>query len=141
MSKRKKRRGHFCWSCQRHLPNERFSGRGHARHLCKKCQKLGSEELAYRSEVRNMGRLLNWDGLIRKKCRKEFERFVQHSNPRIRRFAEELNEYDAKLRREIQEERQAEEAWLERIEEPLPEEHMDLTKVEPMPFEDEDIPF
>jgi hypothetical protein len=32
-------------------PNERFSGRGHARHLCKECAKLGQEELAYRQAV------------------------------------------------------------------------------------------
>ena len=54
MSKRRKRRGHFCWSCERVLPNERFSGRGHARHVCRQCQKLGKEELAYRSARRDI---------------------------------------------------------------------------------------
>ena len=46
--------------------NERFSGRGHAHHLCKDCAKLGKEELAYRQEIRNIDRLLDWDGLIRR---------------------------------------------------------------------------
>jgi hypothetical protein len=47
-----KRRGQFCWCCGRRRPNERFSGAGHARHLCKDCQKLGAEELTYRQAVR-----------------------------------------------------------------------------------------
>jgi hypothetical protein len=50
----KRRRGHFCWSCERSLPNERFSGGGHARHVCRECAKLGQEELEYRQTVRDM---------------------------------------------------------------------------------------
>ncbi|MHB8766444.1 MAG: hypothetical protein ACYDA8_19190 [Deferrisomatales bacterium] len=37
--KRKKRRGHYCYLCGRHRPNEAFSGRGHARHRCKECSR------------------------------------------------------------------------------------------------------
>jgi hypothetical protein len=29
--------------CQRHRPNEAFSGKGHARHLCKECSQLPKE--------------------------------------------------------------------------------------------------
>ncbi|MGG5254222.1 hypothetical protein ACQYAD_12070 [Neobacillus sp. SM06] len=36
---KKKRRGHFCIGCEEYLPNEKFSGKGHRKHLCKKCQK------------------------------------------------------------------------------------------------------
>jgi len=38
--KRQKRRlpGHYCWACDRRQPNEKFSGRGHARHLCRDCE-------------------------------------------------------------------------------------------------------
>src|SRR5258708_27457861 len=32
--------GHYCWMCQRDRPNEAFSGKGHARHLCKECARL-----------------------------------------------------------------------------------------------------
>jgi hypothetical protein len=35
----KKRHGHWCWSCQRYRSNESFSGKGHAKHLCKDCQR------------------------------------------------------------------------------------------------------
>lgn len=36
----KRFRGHYCRICGRICPNERFSGRGHATHLCRECQKL-----------------------------------------------------------------------------------------------------
>jgi GrpB-like predicted nucleotidyltransferase (UPF0157 family) len=88
-----------------------------------------------------MERLLNWDGTIRRKRRQEFERFLQHSNPRVRRYAEELSECDASRRREIREEREAEEDCLERIEDTVWQEEMDPNKAEPALFEDEDLPF
>ena len=37
MAKKKKRQGHWCWYCRRVMSNERFSGKGHARHLCREC--------------------------------------------------------------------------------------------------------
>lgn len=77
-------------------PNEAFSGGGHARHLCKECSKLGAEELAYRQEVRNIDRLLDWDGLIRRKTRKSFQRYLSHSNPRVRAYATEVAARDAR---------------------------------------------
>ncbi len=36
---KKKRHGHWCWGCQRYRSNESFSGKGHAKHLCKDCQR------------------------------------------------------------------------------------------------------
>jgi len=32
--------GHFCYVCGEHKANEKFSGRGHANHICKACQGL-----------------------------------------------------------------------------------------------------
>ena len=45
MKKKKKRNrpkpsGHYCWVCGTHKPNEKFSGRGHATHMCKQCHAL-----------------------------------------------------------------------------------------------------
>gem|GEM_PF-5089378 len=37
MAKKKRYRGHFCKVCGNILPNEKFSGKGHAAHICKKC--------------------------------------------------------------------------------------------------------
>ena len=39
---------HYCWKCGQYLANEKFSGKGHARHICKKCM---GEEHAHRREV------------------------------------------------------------------------------------------
>ena len=43
--------GHYCWVCGRTRANERFSGRGHARHICRDCQRLPREE---RDRVRSL---------------------------------------------------------------------------------------
>lgn len=39
-------RGRYCRVCKRGLPNERFSGKGHARHVCRECSRLPQEERA-----------------------------------------------------------------------------------------------
>ena len=36
--------GHHCWMCGRMRPNEMFSGRGHARHVCRECARRPREE-------------------------------------------------------------------------------------------------
>lgn len=87
-------------------PNEGFSGRGHSRHLCKGCSKLGGEELAYRQEVRNIDRLLDWDGRIRRKTWKSFQRYLAHPNPRVRAYAAGVVAHDARERDERAQERQ-----------------------------------
>jgi len=93
-----KRHGHFCWCCGRTRPNERFSGRCHARHLCKDCQKLGGEELAFRQAVRDIDRMLQREtARVKQKQRKNFERFLRHPNERIRRYAESVVVLDPAL--------------------------------------------
>ena len=36
--------GHYCWMCGRMRPNEKFSGREHARHLRRECARRPREE-------------------------------------------------------------------------------------------------
>ncbi len=36
---KKKRRGHYCRVCGRQRANEKFSGKGHARHICRDCER------------------------------------------------------------------------------------------------------
>jgi hypothetical protein len=74
------------------LANERFSGGGHSRHICKDCSKLGSEELSYRQDVRNIDRCIGFDGGIRRKQRKTFDRFLTHENPRVREYTLKIKE-------------------------------------------------
>lgn len=43
MAKKKKHSGHYCRICGEYKANEKFTGKGHARHICKKCQSLPDE--------------------------------------------------------------------------------------------------
>lgn len=70
--------------------NEKFSGRGHARHLCKDCARLGKEELAYRQAIRNLERLLTWDGRIPRKKREQFRKYLTHKDERVRAYAQQI---------------------------------------------------
>jgi hypothetical protein len=99
----KKKRGHFCWCCGTIRAHERFSGHGHARHLCQDCSRLGQEELAYRQDLHDLERLVSWEGFIRRKQRKAFERYLTHSDPRIRKYAQELQAQDKEMRRDDRE--------------------------------------
>jgi hypothetical protein len=65
-------------------PNEQFSRSVHARHLCKDCSRLGASELRFRQELRNLERLVTSKGIIGRKKRKTFNRFLEHHDPRIR---------------------------------------------------------
>jgi hypothetical protein len=49
-----KPRGHFCKVCGEHKANEKFSGKGHAAHICKKCAAL---PVAERNEMMAMRRI------------------------------------------------------------------------------------
>ena len=108
-------RGHWCWFCGRIRPNEKFSAKGHARHLCRECARLGAEELEYRSAMWNLDRCID-GGFIRRKRRQEFNRFLEHENPRVRELAQQLLAEDARLRAERREQRrldeELEDQWL-----------------------------
>jgi len=52
-------RGHYCKICGEYKANEKFSGRGHAAHICKECSKLSPAEQA---EVETITRLWNLPG-------------------------------------------------------------------------------
>jgi len=147
--KRNKRRGHFCWCCGRLRPNERFSGSGHARHLCKECSRLGATELNYRQAVRNLERHVTWEGIIGRKRRKSFERFLSHPDERIRKYAEQLAAEDVKERAFL---REMEREWEEddpegceiEPESPCEDEHGGATGNQPRETDDivdDEIPF
>ena len=40
---KKKKRGHYCSICGASKPNEAFSGKGHAKYICKECSSLPQE--------------------------------------------------------------------------------------------------
>jgi len=109
VGKRNKLPGHYCWVCGRQRPNERFSGKGHSKHICQDCSKLGAEELAYLQNVRNLERCVTWEGFIRRKQRAEFETFLQHDDPRVRAMAEDLKRADSENRERSRAEWEADE--------------------------------
>ena len=37
VARKKKHQGHYCHVCGRYRAHEKFSGKGHARHICKDC--------------------------------------------------------------------------------------------------------
>jgi hypothetical protein len=96
---KRRRRGHFCWCCQGVVPNEKFSGKGHATHLCKKCQRLPTEEREFRRAQKNLHRCATWEGLIPRKRRRQFESFLVHPNSIIRSIAHEMRAGDERVRR------------------------------------------
>lgn len=102
--KAKRRRGHSCWCCRRHRPNEAFSGGGHARHLCRDCAKLGRHELSFRQAERDMERAMGFSPPFPRRARALLERFLTHENARVREYAAELLEQDRKERAELREE-------------------------------------
>ncbi|RMG14655.1 MAG: hypothetical protein D6731_09935 [Planctomycetota bacterium] len=113
--RRRNARGHFCWCCGRHRPNERFGGRGHRDHVCRDCQRLPAEELSFRQVVRNMERRVDGDGRIRRKARPRLDPFLKHSMRRVREHAEKLLRQDAEVRAELREAYRREEEALERV--------------------------
>jgi hypothetical protein len=48
--------------------------------------------------MRNLERLVTWGGLIGRKKRKAFNKFPEHPDPHIRRYAEELAVRDKETR-------------------------------------------
>jgi hypothetical protein len=92
--------------------NERFSGRGHARHLCKQCARLEKRELAYRQALRNLERMVTWEGIIPHKKHRQFRKYLVHEDQRIRAFACELEAADAVERAELRLQRDLDEIGL-----------------------------
>ena len=41
-----KKHGHYCKVCGEYKANEKFSGKGHAAHICKSCASLSPEKQA-----------------------------------------------------------------------------------------------
>ena len=78
----KRNRGHSCRICKRRLPNEKFSGKGHARHVCRQCARMPREQ---REEIEQGDEIFNFlrQSHISDKNLKRLEVLVQSPNPRI----------------------------------------------------------
>jgi len=95
--------------------NEKFSGRGHAQHLCKDCVRLGKEELAYRQAIRNLERLVTWEGIIPRKKREQFRKYLEHKDERVRVYARQIEAAGALERAEQRLHREVDDLAVTRI--------------------------
>ena len=126
--------GYYCWCCDRLRPNERFSRAGRMRHVCRDCAHLGPDELAYRQHARNIERLLGWDRRVQRRQRATFQRYLAHPDPRVRQYAERIQEA---ARREHQRWREAMHADAELSVEPL----LDILAGPEAAWANDDIPY
>ena len=79
-------RGHYCRICGRIRPNERFSGRGHATHICKECQRKPREERDRIDLEYELERYLHQSHISDKNISR-LASLAQHANPEIREMA------------------------------------------------------
>ena len=54
---KKKKKGHYCRICDEYKANEKFSGKGNARHICKDCAK---RSIAKRKEFQRINRKIDF---------------------------------------------------------------------------------
>jgi len=78
-------KGHFCRICGEYRANEKFSGKGHAQHICKECAKLPAEK---RNEIQTVTRLLNLPFQLSKDQRTWLEKMRMDDSEEVRSAAE-----------------------------------------------------
>ncbi|MBI3273073.1 MAG: hypothetical protein HYZ53_29050 [Planctomycetes bacterium] len=140
--RKRKGDGHYCWSCDSTLANERFSGRGHARHLCRDCEKLDAAELEGRQALRNLERAVTWEGFIYRRQRAYVRRLLSHPDARVRAAAAEVVRVDAEERLRMRGERTWAEGEAERFGPAASESPDGPPPSSPdAPFEEREIPF
>ena len=66
--------GHYCRPCGRTRANEKFSGKGHARHIWKDCQRLPRAELFRNENLDEIDGYLRGQSVI---SRKNLDRLAQ----------------------------------------------------------------
>ena len=83
MAKKKRYRGHFCKVCGNILPNEKFSGKGHAAHICKKCARKSKVQQSEEIAITRIYSVLSYHNLSRDN-RKMLEKYSRSKNERVR---------------------------------------------------------
>ncbi len=88
VKKKKRTQGHYCKICEQYKANEKFSGEGHAAHICKACSCLSAGEKA---EAMAMNRLM---GLpfrhLGESDKKWLENRVHDKRPEVAEAAREI---------------------------------------------------
>ena len=82
-----KRQGHYCKVCGEYRANEKFSGKGHAAHICKRCASLPLEE---RNRQSTLTRMYNLPWQLSKEDVAWLKKLCSDSRPEISEAASEL---------------------------------------------------
>lgn len=78
-------RGCYCKICGRILPNEKFSGKGHANHICNECMRLPVEK---RNEMMTVNRIYNLPFRLKKEQKKWLEKMKEDPRADVKDAAE-----------------------------------------------------
>ena len=81
--------GHYCKVCGEYKANEKFSGKGHASHICKSCASLPAETQA---ELMTLNRLLNLPWRLSKEQLSWLKNRLKDRRPDVRALAQEQYE-------------------------------------------------
>jgi hypothetical protein len=95
---KKKRRGHYCRICGEWKANEKFSGKGHAAHICRECAAL---PLSRRNELQRIGRVAAIDAKLRltKEEWDMLEKYAQSTSyPELKKYAAGVLAYKREMR-------------------------------------------
>lgn len=86
MTRKKYYRGHYCQVCGEVLPNERFTGKGHAAHICKRCARKPLKERQEGIALNRICRVYRYTNLSRQN-RLMLEGYAHSSFERVRQAA------------------------------------------------------
>ena len=87
-----KRQGHYCKVCGEYKANEKFSGKGHASHICMECAKL---PLEMQAERMTLNRLHTLPWRLSKEQRRWLNNRLKDKRPDVRELARE--QYDMRF--------------------------------------------
>ena len=83
-----KKNGHYCKVCGRYRANEKFTGKGHATHICKDCAKLPPE---VKAEQETLNRLSNLPWYLSKAQKDWLKNRTKDRRPEVKALAQEQN--------------------------------------------------
>lgn len=81
-----KKHGHYCKVCGEYKSNEKFSGKGHANHICKACASLPAERKA---ELETLNRIRNLPFRLTADQKKWLKNRTKDKRPAVRALAQE----------------------------------------------------
>ena len=84
-----KKQGHYCKVCGEYKAHEKFSGRGHAAHICKTYAQLPPEEQAERM---TLNRLCNLPQQLSSAQKSWLRTWLKDKRPEVRELAREQYE-------------------------------------------------